>query len=97
MAENATVTLDTIIERGTEKVGIVQIRKPGAGELRGLSLVDLGQLKVDALIELIPRISIPNLTKAEVAALDMADLLAFGAEIAGFLLQKQQRTDALAQ
>jgi hypothetical protein len=75
----------------------VQIRKPRAGELRGLALVDLGQLKVDALGVLLPRITLPPLSPAEVANMDPADLLACGAEIGSFLLQKAQRTDALAQ
>lgn len=92
-----TVTLDTPIERGEQTIGILQLRKPKSGELRGLSLVDLGQLKVDALTELLPRISNPPISKIEAANLDPADLLACGAEIGSFLLQKSQRTDVLAQ
>lgn len=92
-----TVTLDTPIERGEQTIGILQLRKPKSGELRGLSLVDLGQLKVDALTKLLPRISTPPISEAEAANLDPADLLACGAEIGGFLLQKSQRMDALDQ
>jgi hypothetical protein len=86
-----TVDLDTPIKRTGEVIGRLQIRKPGSGEMRGISLVDLGQLKVDALIAILPRITIPTITPAEAAALDPADLLACGAEIGGFLLQKAQR------
>jgi hypothetical protein len=92
-----TVTLDTPIQRGEQTIETVQIRKPRAGELRGLALVDLGQLKVDALGVLLPRITLPPLSPAEVANMDPADLLACGAEIGSFLLQKARRTDALAQ
>jgi hypothetical protein len=46
---------------------------------------------------LLPRITLPPLSPAEVATMDPADLLACGAEIGSFLLQKAQRTDALAQ
>lgn len=92
-----TVTLDTPIVRGEQTIASLQLRKPRSGELRGLSLVDLGQLKVDALHEILPRITQPGITKAEAANLDPADLLACGAEIGGFLLQKSQRMDALAQ
>ncbi|WP_176597336.1 MULTISPECIES: phage tail assembly protein [Sphingobium] len=92
-----TVSLDTPIVRGEQTVDTINLRKPKSGELRGLSLVDLGQLKVDALTKLLPRISTPPISEAEAANLDPADLLACGAEIGGFLLQKSQRMDALDQ
>src|SRR3546814_14664371 len=90
-----TVTLDAPIQRGKETIAFIQLRKPRSGELRGLSLVDLGQLKVDALTKLLPRITVPTLTEAEVGNMEPADLLACGAEIGSFLLQKSQRTDVL--
>ena len=92
-----TVSLDTPIDRDEQQIATLQLRKPKSGELRGLSLVDLGQLKVDALTKLLPRISTPPISEAEAANLDPADLLACGAEIGGFLLQKSQRMDALDQ
>jgi hypothetical protein len=72
-------------------------RSASPGRASGLALVDLGQLKVDALGVLLPRITLPPLSPAEVANMDPADLLACGAEIGSFLLQKARRTDALAQ
>ncbi|WP_121120067.1 phage tail assembly protein [Croceibacterium ferulae] len=90
-----TVTLDTPIQRGETTIATLQLRKPKSGELRGLSLVDLGQLKVDSLTKILPRVAQPTITEAEAANLDPADLLACGAEIGGFLLQKSQRTDVL--
>lgn len=92
-----TVTLDQPIVRGEQTIDTLQLRKPKAGELRGLSLVDVGQLKVDALTKLIPRIAMPIITPVEVANMDPADLLACGAEVGSFLLQKSQRADALDQ
>ena len=92
-----TVTLDTPIVRGETTIEEVQLRKPRSGELRGLSLVDLGQLKVDSLIKVMPRITMPPLTEAEVANMESADLLACGAEIGSFLLQRSHRVDALDQ
>lgn len=93
----AIVTLDTPIVRGEQTIGFLELRKPKGRALKGLSLVDLGQLKADALHLLLPRITNPTITPAEAIDLDPADLLACGAEIGGFLLQKSQRTDALAQ
>jgi hypothetical protein len=95
-AEFRTVDLDTPIERGEQKIEQLKIRKPKAGELRSLNLVDLGQLKTDALIKVLPRITMPTITQAEAENLDPADLLACGAEIGSFLLQKSQRTAVLA-
>lgn len=90
-----TVTLDSPIQRGGTTIDTLQLRKPRSGELRGLSLVDLGQLKVDSLTKVLPRITVPPLTEAEVGNMEPADLLACGAEIGSFLLQKSQRMDVL--
>lgn len=86
-----TVTLDTPIMRGTQKIEHVTLRKPQAGELRGTSLNALANLEYDALQKVLPRISTPTLTEADVARLDPADLMQFGGEFAGFLLPKAQK------
>jgi hypothetical protein len=89
-----TIHLDTPIVRGEQTIETLQIRQPKAGEMRGLSLVDLGQLKVDALTKILPRISIPNITEAEAANMNPADLVACGVEVGSFLLQKSKLADA---
>lgn len=91
------VALDSPIQRGETSIAALQLRKPRTGELRGLSLVDLGQLKVDALTKILPRITVPPLTEAEVGNMEPADLLACGAEIGSFLLQRSQRAAVLDQ
>lgn len=80
------LVLEQPIQRG-EKNSITEItlRKPAAGELRGLKLADLINGDVNATIRLVPRISQPSLTEQEVAALDVADLLGCADAIAGFL------------
>ena len=65
-----TVTLDSPIQRGETTIDKLQLRKPRSGELRGLSLVDLGQLKVDALTKVLPRITVPPLTVSVNALLE---------------------------
>ena len=92
-----TVNLDGPIIRGETTIERLTLRKPRSGELRGLSLVDLGQLKVDALTKILPRITVPPLNEAEVGNMEPADLLACGAEIGSFLLQKSQRAAVLDQ
>ena len=83
-----TITLDTPIKRGDQTIGFIELRKPMAGELRGLSLSDLLQMDVSALQRVIPRISNPMLTEADMAGMDPADLMQCGAKVAGFLLPK---------
>lgn len=80
-----TITLDTPIKRGETTIEKVTLRKPNAGELRGTSLQALVNLDVDALSKVLPRITQPTLTEAEVARMDPADLVQMGATFAGFL------------
>lgn len=91
------VTLDTPIKRGEQEISTITLRKPRSGELRGLSLVDLAQLDIVALRKLLPRITSPVLTELDVDQLDMSDMMALGAEVSGFLLQKAQRPASLDQ
>jgi hypothetical protein len=89
-----TVALDTPIKRGTQEIDSITLRKPNAGELRGIHLAELLNLDVASLIKVIPRISSPGITAPEAAGMDPADLLAIGGKVVGFLLQKQAKTDA---
>lgn len=89
-----TVELDTPLTRGSQSVTELTLRKPTAGELRGLALTDVLQMQTDALIRLIPRLSTPSLTEAEVRQMNPADLVQCGSEIAGFLLTKQARGES---
>ncbi len=86
-----TVDLDTPVVRGNQIIQTVTLRKPKAGALRGLSIVALSQLDVNALQKLLPRISTPTLTEADVANMEPEDLVALGVKVAGFLLQKEDR------
>jgi len=83
-----TVTLDEPITRGEQTISEISLRKPNAGELRGVSLLELAQLDVSALHKVLPRITTPTLTEADISKLCLADLLALGAEIAGFFARK---------
>lgn len=85
------VDLDEPIQRGNTTITQITLRKPKAGELRGVSLVDLGNLNVIALQQVLPRITTPTLTANEIGNLDPADLIALGAEVAYFLVKKADR------
>ncbi|MBX9860652.1 MAG: phage tail assembly protein [Sphingomonas sp.] len=86
MAKIVDIALETPIERGEQKIETLQLRKPSSGELRGLSLTQLLAMNVDELIRLVPRISMPPITEAEVEALDPADLTSCAIEVADFLM-----------
>lgn len=87
-----SVPLQTPITRKSGDVTELTLRKPAAGELRGLSLVDLMKMDVNELTTLLPRIAQPSITADDVRQLDPADLVELGGAVVGFLLKKE-RTD----
>lgn len=91
-ARKATITLEEPLQRGDTQITSVDVRRPGAGELRGLKLVEVLNMDVSALATLLPRITNPTLTSGDVAALDPADLLQFGMETAAFFMTREQAT-----
>jgi hypothetical protein len=86
-----TITLDTPIQRGNTTITEIVLRKPNAGELRGLSLQRLHAADADELLKLLPRITSPSLTPPECAQLDPADLSEAGGVVISFLLKKAVR------
>lgn len=87
--DNKTVTLDTPIQRGETTITEVQLRKPKAGEMRGLNMADVLQMDVNALTKLLPRITTPILSEIEIGNMDPADLVQLGSEVSGFLMTKK--------
>lgn len=84
----AAIALQTPVKRKTEEIASVTLRRPKAGELRGLSLARIMQMDVSAIIALVPRISQPVLDEAEVAGLDPVDLAAIAQEVVGFFFSE---------
>lgn len=92
--EIKTVTLNTGFKRGDDIIKTVEIRKPTTGELRGVRLLDLAYMDVDAITTVIPRVTIPSMIAAEVRQMDPADFTLLATEIATFLAPSQQNTDS---
>ncbi|WP_130831098.1 phage tail assembly protein [[Erwinia] mediterraneensis] len=86
--QQKTVTLDTPVIRGKEVITSVTLRKPQSGALRGTRLQALMDMDVNAMMTLIPRISLPALQPHEIVEMDPADLLALSVEVVTFLLPK---------
>lgn len=95
-ATSATVTLDEPIKREGGDIATLILRKPSSGELRGLSLVDLVQMEVNALHKLLPRITQPSITEQEAHKLAPSDLVQCGMEVAVFLTPKSVQGDSLS-
>lgn len=86
-----TIELVEPITRGAKTIETLTLRKPKAGELRGLTLSDVIGLEIAAILKLIPRISEPALTPDECQELDPADLTEIGGTIRGFFMTKAER------
>lgn len=83
-----TVTLDQPIARGETTIATVDVRPYHAGDMRGLKLLDIASGAVDAMRVLLPRITIPPVTAAEIDGLSQADFFALSSEAINFLEQK---------
>lgn len=86
-------TLDAPIRIGDQLVHDagtkIQVRRPSAGELRGIDISAVISRCDYAQIEKIaPRLTNPILHKEHVAAMDPADFVQLGGEIVDFLLPK---------
>jgi len=87
--EFVTVTLSQPIERGEKSITSVTLRKPNAGELRGTKIMDLVMADVNSLVTVLPRISDPALSEADIGTMDISDIAAMGFEVSSFLEQKK--------
>lgn len=86
-----TVTLSAPIVRGETQIATLTLRKPRAGELRGLTLTDIMGSDITALLTLIPRITDPILTPHEADQLEADDLSEIGGAIRGFFMSRSER------
>lgn len=82
-----SVILSKPITRGDQEITSVTINNniKQAGSLRGLRLVDVLNFDFDAVSTLLTRITSPQLTNAEIAALATGDFTALCEEITPFL------------
>lgn len=85
------IVLETPIQRGEQVIRSVRLRKPTAGDLRGIKLHDLAQMDVTALVTLLPRITQPLLTQHDAAKLEPADLLEVAHVMSTFFVPKASK------
>lgn len=85
------VEFETGFTRGEDQITSIKLRKPKAGELRGLSLQAVMTADVGAVIDLLPRISDPIMTKEDAASLEADDFAEAADAITGFFLSAAQK------
>lgn len=90
-AKTAQLVLENPIPREGGDLSAISLRKPAAGELRGLNATALMQGDITAVITLLPRISDPFITESEAAALEAEDIMEAAGLIVGFFMTRAQR------
>lgn len=91
-AKSAVIQLATPLKRdGGVDIDQITLRKPNAGELRGLKVPDLVNGDVNTIITLLPRISSPVVSVHEAENLDVEDLAEIVGVIFGFFMGQAAR------
>lgn len=90
------ITLSTPLQRGEQTIETISLRCPKAGELRGLEISSLVRMDYSQLEVLIPRISDPMITPAEIAELEPYDMSQLASEVTNFLILPQPKFGELA-
>ncbi|ACT14217.1 MULTISPECIES: phage tail assembly protein [Pectobacterium] len=89
--DDNVVTLETPIKRGETVIDTITLIKPTTGTLRGVSLAALANSDVDAMIKVLPRMTLPALTEAEITRMELPDMIAIAGKVIGFLTPKSQQ------
>ena len=83
--DQKTVILHNPIMRGAIKITEVGLRKPLAGDLRGIKLVNVIEMDTAAIGEVVPRITTTGMTKAEFFSLDLSDAIQITTAVGEFM------------
>lgn len=96
---DVTIELEAplVLGNGEQTIDRITIRKPRAGEMRGLSMFEVMHLDTDTIFKLLPRITTPIIHKAMAEELDPADFANIGKCLAGFFSGKKQRAELIAE
>lgn len=83
-AKTVIVKLPVAQKIGGKQVKEITLRKPMAGELRGLNMLDLVRMDVNAIGTVLPRISDPLISADDFSTLETENLMELSQEVAGF-------------
>ena len=87
------VELTAEIVRGEKKIKKIVLVQPTVMALKGLKMMDVIQMDVDAYVTLLPRISTPTLTKADITAMNPVDFTALATEIVSFFVKADKEAE----
>ncbi len=87
MAELTKIELPTPIIIGEKQYETLAVRKPKAGDLRGLQTADILHMNINSFAELIPRISVtPSMNKNLFYDLESENLTVIQAKVVDFFV-----------
>lgn len=87
------IELSAPIINGKNEITKFSMRKPLAGDLRGIKLLNFVDADVDSLAKVLPRITTPTLTEQDVYKMEIGDLANVVLEISDFLKPKSTSAD----
>lgn len=90
------VPLSAPVKIDGQEVSEITLRKPKAGEMRGLKVSNILQMDVNELSKLLPRISAPPLDGTQVADLPADDFTALATKALTFFVAKGQMEAVVA-
>jgi len=82
--ETTTVELTTPLQMGDKEVNKLTLRKPAAGELRGIKMLDILQMDPAAHAVLVPRICEELVDAQQFWQLDATDLMSVIGSVVSF-------------
>ena len=96
--EKTGVQLSCPVVRGERGIDYVEIGEEirQAGSLRGLSLIEVLNLKTDPMMTLLSRVTVPRLKQAEIQSLSTGDFVALATLVANFLAPTESAKPSVA-
>lgn len=96
--EKTGVQLSCPVVRGERVIDYVEIGEEirQAGSLRGLSLIEVLNLKTDPMMTLLSRVTVPRLKLAEIQSLSTGDFVALATLVANFLAPTESAKPSVA-
>lgn len=96
--EKTGVQLSCPVVRGERVIDYVEIGEEirQAGSLRGLSLIEVLNLKTDPMMTLLSRVTAPRLKLAEIQSLSTGDFVALATLVANFLAPTESAKPSVA-
>ena len=84
------VTLSTPVKIDGKDVTAINLRRPKTGDMRGLKIRAVHEMDVDTFTRLLPRITMPPLSPAQIADLELPDFVALSEKAFLFFTTPEQ-------